>query len=73
MPHRNQTIFDQGWMAWTDGARFNENPHPLGTLNYAAWLDGWNSACEDHEYEEARLDAEEGYGNRVDYEYDRRG
>ena len=73
MPHRNQTIFDQGWMAWTQGAGLNENPHPpsieITVDEHAAWRDGWHAACEDSECQEAQRD--DWYGNRADYEYDK--
>jgi hypothetical protein len=72
MPHRNQTIFDQGWMAWGNGFRLTDNPHhhltdPIGS-DREAWNDGWRAAEEDHEHQESERDD---YGDRADFEYDR--
>ena len=67
MPHRNQKVFDEGWQAWTDGARFNENPYSWPDFR-GAWDDGWNAAAEDFEEQERERDE---YGDRVDHEYDR--
>jgi hypothetical protein len=66
MPHRNQTIFDEGWIAWTDGALYSENPYPSSDDAHEAWLDGWRAAEEDFEHREL-----DDYGDRVDYEYDK--
>ena len=57
MPHRNQKIFDEGWMAWTDGALVSENPHPAEAHgDYEAWHDGWCAAAEDFEEQERERD-----------------
>jgi ribosome modulation factor len=74
MPHRNQTVFDEGWQAWIDGAALKENPYlteapnPFPNQKRAAdaWSDGWRAACEDSEHQES-----DPYGDRADFEYDR--
>lgn len=47
MPHRNQPIFDMGWMAWGEGAATCENPYPRHSEEHGPWLDGWIAAEED--------------------------
>jgi hypothetical protein len=68
MPHRNQKIFDQGWMSWGSGMRYLDNPHPLASDEYGAWSDGWQAAEEDYRHQQSERDE---YGDRADYEYDR--
>jgi hypothetical protein len=74
MPHRNQKIFDEGWLAWGEGFRRHENPYrqalsqPQWPDCRDAWDDGWKAAEEDYEHQEAERDD---YGDRADFEYDR--
>ena len=77
MPHRNQKVFDEGWRAWTDGVRYDENPYllPLGRWALVApdtpagaWSDGWCAAEEEDEHQKIEDDD---YSARADWEYDR--
>jgi hypothetical protein len=68
MPHRNQKIFNEGWLAWTDGASIFDNPYAnqdYPTENYGAWEDGWCAAQEDQEEQDKEAD-------RGDWEFHQR-
>lgn len=40
---REQCAFERGEQAKRRGADKSENPHKVGSVDHAAWLQGWNS------------------------------